>query len=86
MHQKVTSISPRLFAESPCRARADSRQPSTCWDLPTLQHPALSHPAEADPIHHSLDLSFRQAVAVSHLDRELIDNLTRPRPVLLQRF
>ena len=84
MQQKVTSISPRLVGDSPRFARASSLPHWSSSDLSALQHPALSHPAEADPIHHSLDLSFRQAVAVSHLDRELIDNLTRPEP--LQRY
>jgi hypothetical protein len=52
--------------------------------LPTLPHPALSHPAEPDVIHNSLDLSFQQAISVSRLDRELIDKLTHTRCTHLQ--
>lgn len=43
------------------------------------QHPALLHPPEEESIHHSLDLSFHQTIAVSRLDRQIIDNLSRNR-------
>lgn len=46
---------------------------------PPLQHPALAHPAEDDSIEHSLDLSFQQAISISPIDRQIIDNLNRPR-------
>jgi hypothetical protein len=45
--------------------------------LPRLQHPALSYAAEDVSIHHSLDLSFQRGIAISLLDRQIIDNLTR---------
>jgi hypothetical protein len=45
--------------------------------IPALQHPALSYAAEEVSIHHSLDLSFRPTIAVSHVDRQIIDTLSR---------
>jgi len=77
MDQKVIAIAPRLFAKSPLHARAVPRRPVGGWLLPTLQHPALSYSTEEVSIHDSLDLSFRQDVAVSRLDRQLIDDLNR---------
>jgi hypothetical protein len=44
-----------------------------------MLHPALSHPAEELPIQDSLDLSLLQSIAVSRLDRHLIDKLNRHR-------
>jgi len=76
MHQKVTSISPRLFANSARRTRVGSLPPLSSWLRPALQHPALSYAAEEVPIHQSLDLSFQRGIAVSLLDRQIIDNLT----------
>ncbi len=52
--------------------------------LPTLEHPALAHPAEDDGIHNSLDLSFQQAIAVSNLDSQIIDHLSHQRYLPLQ--
>ena len=77
MHQKVTSISPRLFANSLRHIRVSSRPPLSSWLLPVLQHPALSYAAEEVSIHHSLDLSFQRGLAISLLDRQIIDNLSR---------
>jgi hypothetical protein len=77
MDQKVTSISPRLFANSLYRIRVSSHPPLSSWLLPALQHPALSYAAEDISIHHSLDLSFQRGIAVSLLDRQIIDNLSR---------
>jgi len=77
MDQKVTSISPRLFANSLRRIQVNSRPPLSSWLLPALQHPALSYPAEAVSIHQSLDLSFQRGIAVCLLDRQIIDSLSR---------
>jgi hypothetical protein len=77
MDQKVTAISPHLFAYSRRRIRVSSRPPLSSWLLPALQHPALSYAAEEVSIHHSLDLSFQRGIAVSLLDRQIIDNLSR---------
>ena len=77
MDQKVTSISPRLFANFPRRTRVRSRLPLSTSLLPALQHPALSYAAEAVSIHRSLDLSFQRGIIVSLLDRQIIDNLSR---------
>ncbi len=78
MDQKVTAISPRLFANSLRRTLATSRPPQGNRLLPALQHPALSYGAQAEEvsIHHSLDLSFQRDIAVSLLDCQIIDNLT----------
>jgi len=77
MDHKVTSIAPRLFAHSLRRNRVGPRPPLKSWLLPALQHPALSYPAEEVSIHHSLDLSFQRCIAISLLDRQIIDNLSR---------
>lgn len=74
MGQTVLAVSPRLFANS----RQRTLKPILCAPLrPALQHPALSYATEEVSIHEALDLSFRRDVAVSRLDRELIDNLSR---------
>jgi hypothetical protein len=77
MDQKVLAISPRLVANFPRRTQAGARPTLAGWLLPALQHPALSYAAEHASIHHSLDLSFQRAIAISLLDRQIIDNLTR---------
>jgi len=77
MDQKVTAIAPRLFVKSHWRSRAIPRPPVCSWLLPTLHHPALSYAVEECSIHHSLDLSFQSGIAVSLLDRQLIDDLNR---------
>jgi hypothetical protein len=41
-----------------------------------LQHPTMSYCAEEVSIHDSLDLSFQRNIAVSLIDRQIIDNLT----------
>jgi len=75
MGQTVMTLKPRLFAKS---TRRTQTKPALCaLPLPALRHPALSYATEAVSIHDSLDLSFRQDVAVSRLDRQLIDDLNR---------
>ncbi len=41
--------------------------------------PYLCQPTEVDLIHQSLDLSFQVDLAVSHIDREIIDQISRDR-------
>jgi hypothetical protein len=75
MDQKVTAISPRLFGNRSRRIRTTSQSPLRSWLLPTLQHPALSYGTEEASIHRSLDLSFQGGIAVSLVDRQIIDAL-----------
>ena len=42
-------------------------------------HPYSCNPTEEDLIHQSLDLSFQVDVAISHIDRQIIDQITRDR-------
>ncbi len=77
MDQRVLTVSPRLVAISPKRTPISFSQSMSSWLLPTHQHPALSYGPEEVSIHHSLDLSFQHGIAVSPLDREIIDDLTR---------
>jgi hypothetical protein len=42
-------------------------------------HPYLCNPTEVDLIHQSLDLSFQVDLAVSHVDRQIIDQISRDR-------
>lgn len=73
-------IVPQYALAAIVRNTASNLPPNlSSFNPPVLQHPALSLPAEPDFIHHTLDLSFQQTVAVSRLDRELIDNLTHTR-------
>jgi len=78
MNQKVISISPRLRA-NPLRTRVSFQSALRTSPFAALQHPALSQAVEAEEvsIHHSLDISFRQTIAVSHVDRQIIDDLSR---------
>lgn len=46
----------------------------------TREHPALSYPAEEDAVQFSLDLSYQQSIAISRLDRQLIDNRRTLKP------
>jgi hypothetical protein len=41
--------------------------------------PYPSHPTAEDLIHQSLDLSFQVDLAISHIDRQIIDQITRDR-------
>jgi hypothetical protein len=76
MDQKFNSPSPRLFANSPRRTRASFPPVVSISTLPARQHPPHNHPPEQSFGPHSLDLYFRPTVDVSHLDRQIIDNLT----------
>ncbi|MGA7155813.1 MAG: hypothetical protein WBY53_03135 [Acidobacteriaceae bacterium] len=71
MDRNAFAFSKYLRANSPRR----NSQPTLSSHL----HPALSYPTDSDSIHHSLDLSFQQSIAISRLDRNLIDNLCRSR-------
>jgi hypothetical protein len=82
MDKKVTSISPRLFANALRRTRVSSRPHLSNSLLPVLRHPALSYAAEDASIHRLLDLSFQHGIAVSRLDRQIIDNLSRSKQPL----
>jgi hypothetical protein len=77
MNQKV--IAARRRANSPRLTRVSFPTPLSTALTPALQQSALSYSAEAEEasIHHSLDFSFRQTIAVSHVDRQIIDNLSR---------
>ncbi len=79
MDHSVFSLSQRRLASLSRQALANSQQLLSTLRLPKFQHPALAHPAEDDSINHSLDLSFQQSVAVSHLDRQIIDKLSHDR-------
>ena len=78
MNQKVISISPR-FRANPLRTRVSFQSALRTSPFAALQQSALSYSAEAEEasIHHSLDFSFRQTIAVSHVDRQIIDDLSR---------
>ena len=79
MDHKVFKAPQRALA-SIVRNTRSNLQPILCnLSFPKLQHPALSHPAEEDCIHQSLDLSFQQATAVSQVDRQIIDSISRSR-------
>jgi hypothetical protein len=41
--------------------------------------PYRSHPTAEELIHQSLDLSFQVDLAISHIDRQIIDQITRDR-------
>jgi hypothetical protein len=71
--------SPRSLKSS---TRPNARQFLTHLHQYLLQHPALSHPAEPGPVHHSLDLSFQRGVSISTLDRQLIDDLGHAQPII----
>ena len=77
MGQIVLTLPPRLFANSTRRTPIKIRQPLHALLTSVRQHPALSYATEDVSIHNSLDQSLRQDVAVSRLDRQLIDDLNR---------
>ncbi len=82
MNQNVLAISSRLVPIPVSRIQVNSKLPPGGCLIPSLQHPALSYASEGVAIHNSLDLSFQRAIAVSDLDRHLIDELTRVKPPL----
>jgi hypothetical protein len=84
MDRKVFTAPQRALANIVRNTRSNIQPLLSSCRRPMLEHPALAHPAEQDSIHRSLDLSFHQTIAVSHLDRQLIDNLSRNRCPHLQ--
>lgn len=85
MNHTLFTVPRRAFAAIARHTRSNFQPILSCPSLPELQHPALSHPAEKDSIEHSLDLSFQQAIAISKLDRQIIDNLSRSKAAFLAR-
>jgi hypothetical protein len=81
MGQTVLTLKPRLFAHPTRRNQIRTMQVVAPSPTSALQHPALSYATEEASIHNSLDQSFRQDVAVSRLDRQLIDDLNRVEPL-----
>lgn len=84
MDQKIFTAPQRALA-SIVRSTRSNIQP--LWNTLSRTaplHPALAHPAEDASIQHSLDLSFQHAIAVSTLDRQIIDGLARTRCGQLQ--
>jgi hypothetical protein len=79
LDDNVFAVPQRAFATIFRTTRTNLQPILSSRSLPRLQHPALSHPAEADSIHNSLDLSFQQTIKVSRVDRQIIDNLSRTR-------
>jgi hypothetical protein len=77
LHQNVFFLPQRAFAMIARRTRTNFQPILNSLGLRELQHPALSQPAEDDSIHETLDLSFQQAIEVSRVDRQIIDNLSR---------
>ncbi len=53
----------------------DQTQPAFDRD----RRPHLCHPTEEELIHQALDLSFQVDLAVSHIDRQIIDHISRDR-------
>jgi hypothetical protein len=84
MDCKIFTAPQRALATIVRNTRSNIQPLLNNFSRTALQHPALAHPAEEDSIHRSLDLSFHQTIAVSHLDRQLIDNLTHNRCSHLQ--
>jgi len=84
MDRKILTAPQRALATFVRNTRSNIQPLFNNLSCTKLQHPALAHPAEPDSIHRSLDLSFHQTIAVSHLDRQIIDNLTRNRCSHLQ--
>ena len=75
MGQIVFTLTPRRFANA---SRSTHPKPTlSALPIPALHHPAMSYATEDLSIHESLDLSFWQDVALSRLDRQLIDDLNR---------
>lgn len=83
MDHKVFNAPQRAFASLVRNTRSNFQPILSHLNAPKLQHPALSYPAEVDLIHESLDLSFQLGISVSHLDRQIIDNLNRSRGLRL---
>ena len=77
LDQKILTAPQRALASIVRSTRSNIQPLLSSLGRTTLLHPALSHPAEEDLIQHSLDLSFQQTIAVSRLDRQIIDNLSR---------
>ncbi len=78
MDRNEVIASRRPLTSAPCHTHRQSLPILSSLRPRALQHPALSHPAEDDSIHHSLDLSFQRAIAISSLDRQIIDSLPEP--------
>ena len=85
MNHILFTAPPRAFSTIGRHIRSKFQPVLSSLSLLALQHPALSHPAEEDSIQHSLDLSFQQAITVSNLDRQIIDNLSRINSALIPR-
>ena len=84
MDRKILTAPQRALATFVRNTRSNIQPLLNNLSRTALQHPALAHPAEPDSIHRSLDLSFQQSIAVSRLDRQIIDNLSRNRCTHLQ--
>ena len=84
MDRKLFTAPQRALASLVRNTRSNVQPLLNRLGRPALEHPALSHPAEDHSIHQSLDLSFQQSIAISRLDREIIDNLCRNRCTHLQ--
>jgi hypothetical protein len=84
MDRKLFTAPQRALASLVRNTRSNVQPLFNRLGRPALEHPAFSHPAEDHSIHQSLDLSFQQSIAISRLDREIIDNLSRNRCTHLQ--
>jgi hypothetical protein len=77
MGQIVFTLTPRRFTNSSRCTQPKPKPTLSALSIPALHHPAMSYATEDLSIHESLDLSFWQDVALSRLDRQLIDDLNR---------
>jgi len=69
MGQIVFTLTPRRFANASRCTQPKPKPTLSALPIPALHHPAMSYATE--------DLSFWQDVALSRLDRQLIDDLNR---------
>ena len=79
MDRKIFTAPQRALATIVRNTRSNFQPLLNSLSRPALEHPALTLPAEEDSIPRSLDLSFHQTIAVTHLARQIIDSLTHTR-------
>ncbi len=70
MDHNLLAFPPRVPSQSP-----DTTQPN----LNTRRRLYLYKPTEEEFLNRSLDLAYQVGIAVSHIEREIMDSITRDR-------